>query len=144
MKLTIEKGFGEIHGWSPADRQMIDTLNQGTYACEIKQIRNVKYHRKFFSMINMAFDTQDEFKMLNTFLDRVKLLAGHYTLEEMELEDGTRVMVKRPSSISFARMEEADFERFYSRVVDALIEHYCPGSTPEEMDEAARKYIAYT
>lgn len=148
MKLTLEKTHYGLVGAIPADQASIDNLPLGTYTAEIRRPRNVQFHRKFFSLLNLAFDMQDEFKTLDTFLDALKIYSGHFDTVKIKLppepnEEELDCLLLKPRSISFSKMTEPDFEAFYSRCVDVLIQKFCPGKTPEEMDEAAKKYLQY-
>lgn len=164
MKLHLEKTPFGLAGMTPGDQTAIDDLKKGTYAAELKQPRNIKFHRKFFSLAHVAHDMQDQYKTFDSFLDAIKIAAGEFDVVQVKIPDfekemnawggitihhlhdrkeGTNFVVLKPKSISFSKMDETIFESFYSRVIDALITNFCPGSTPNEMDEAARKYLNY-
>jgi hypothetical protein len=94
--------------------------------------RNAKFHRKFFAMLNVGFDAWDPMrerkrntykgvviaKNFEQFREDVTILAG-YRECYFDLDGRMRVKAK---SISFANMEQDEFERLYSAVADVLLE----------------------
>ena len=87
--------------------------------CEIKEFRNYKFHKKWFSMVKFAYDHWDaEQKSFNTFRAEIIILSGHY---EVVASLGSNTVKKVPKSISFGSMSEEDFEELYSNTLDALL-----------------------
>lgn len=93
--------------------------------------RNGKFHRKFFGLLNFAFEawtpdrTHKQYKgkpvtkNFNHFRKNVTILAGFY--EQTFNIDGT--MELEAQSISFANMDDAEFEQVYSAVADVILTH---------------------
>lgn len=88
--------------------------------------RNPLFHRKFFALLNIGFECwepalthngQPVEKNFDQFREDVIILAGFY--EQTWNLDG--VMTVRAQSISFARMDDAAFEKVYSAVADVLL-----------------------
>jgi len=92
--------------------------------------RNPDFHRKFFALLNLGFEAWDPGRKHKTyrgepvrkdfdrFREDVTILAGHY--EQTFHLDGT--MTLQAKSISFASMDDVEFERVYSSVADVLLE----------------------
>ena len=99
--------------------------------CEIttKLPRNGKFHRKFFMMLTIGFDYwftgskqktykgQAVTKNFDYFRDDVLILAGHY--EQTFGIDGKLKLIAK--SISFASMDQPEFEVIYNSVLDVLL-----------------------
>lgn len=92
--------------------------------------RNGKYHRKFLAMLRFAFNNWDMpiegvemgdyhvLKDFESFREDITIRAGYY-----EATFGIDGSVKlKAQSISFAKMDDAKFERVYSRVVDVILQ----------------------
>lgn len=88
--------------------------------------RNPKFHRKFFALLNLGYeawnpglmhDGQPVEKSFEQFREDITILAGHYV--QTWTLDGE--MILRAKSISFASMDDAEFERVYSAVADVLL-----------------------
>ena len=143
MKIYIDKDYFGIHGSMPNDREAIDNLKPGMYQCEIKRPRNVRHHRKFFGLLNLAYSMQETYVTMDSFRDAVTIKAGYYDAMQVEIPQLGKVMVCKPHSISFASMSQPDFEVFYDRVLGVLIRHFCPGTTEQEMEDTVLKYLSF-
>lgn len=143
MKLILTKTHLGIRGGSPHDQEKLDQLKNGDYTAEIKQPRNVAHHRKFFSLLNFAFGQQEEYKTIESFREAVSVAAGYCTLDKLVIKGIGEVMVCKPVSISFSKMDQSSFDVFYSRIIDTLIESFCPGQTPDEISNNAVEYMRY-
>lgn len=89
---------------------------------DIKKPRNLKFHKKFFALMNMVYQNQPEGKEINNFDHFRKYLikrAGFF--ETIETPTGT---IYEADSISFASMDEVKFNDLYSRVVDTIVKIY--------------------
>lgn len=143
MKVYIDKDWFGIHGSMPSDRDIIDNLKPGTYLCEIKRPRNIKFHKKFFALMNLAYSMQEEYKTMKSFRQAVTIKAGYCDISQIVIPELGEVNVCRPKSISFANMDESEFDIFYEDVLRTLVEHFCPGTTEEEIIEAVLKYLSF-
>ena len=94
-------------------------IGEGLYL-EYKRARNVAFHRKFFSLLRLAYDAWDPGdehpKSFDAFRDDLLILAGHY-----DASYGIDGSVKlRAKSIAFASLDEAEFTKVYESVLDAV------------------------
>lgn len=90
------------------------------YQCEIKQPRNLKFHRKFFSLINMLFENQERYNNPERLRKDLIIEAGYYD-EWVDLNGEVRQEAK---SISFASMTEEEFGNLYSSVIDVIVQYF--------------------
>ena len=86
-----------------------------TYVIEIKQPRNLRFHRKFFALLNLAFDNQDTFNNIEHLREWCIMKSGYYV--RVATPEGEFF---RPKSISFAKMDETEFSELYSKVLDTI------------------------
>ncbi len=108
------------------------------YKCDLKKARNPDHHRKGFAIINLIFDSQERYLTMEAMLTELKLLTGWYT--EHVRFNGELVYI--PKSISFADMDQLEFETFYDRVLDLAINKFRLGKPAIEFlgeDYDARK-----
>lgn len=89
-----------------------------TYLVEIKQARNIDFHRKFFAMIAMAYaflpeHLQQHFHNAEGLRAYVTVAAG-YT--ELFFSPKLMEFVEIPKSIAFDKMEQDEFEDLYNSV----------------------------
>lgn len=96
---------------------------------EAKLPRNSRFHRKFFSLLNLAYEAwepdrvRQQYKGLpvqknfERFRSDVTIAAGFY-IQTFDLEGNMKLEAK---SISFANMEDDEFEQLYSAVVNVVL-----------------------
>ena len=92
------------------------------YQAEIKVVRNIQFHRKFWSMLNTAWAllperTQNGFRSFKGFRAYLLVASGYY---ETYYSPRLREFVEIPRSMSFASMDEVEFNECYERVKDVI------------------------
>lgn len=90
------------------------------YQCEVKQPRNLKFHRKFFALIEMLYENQERYSDPERLRKDLIIAAGYYH----EWFDLDGVQQREAKSISFSSMSEYEFGQLYSRVLDVIVEHF--------------------
>ena len=93
-----------------------------TYSVEVKVVRNLDFHRKYFALISYAWEFLNEqetaaFRTKDGFRKSVEIAAGHY---EPQYDLTTRSYIHVPKSISFGKMDNAAFSDLYRRVKDVI------------------------
>ena len=103
------------------------------YKADIKPMkpRNLQFHRKYFALINCAWDClteqqaqsfhhgiPDEAKAKEQMRSSLQILAGHYV---QSYDPMTGHWVHTAKSISFEKMNELEFEQLYKDVKDAVL-----------------------
>lgn len=93
-----------------------------TYSVEIKIARNVDFHRKYFALISYAWEFLNEqettaFVTKEGFRKSIEVAAGHY---EPQYNLVTQSYDHVPKSISFGKMDNAEFSDLYQRVKDVI------------------------
>ena len=108
------------------------------YRATIRQPRNIDFHRKYFALINCAWEYQNEqvqeffHNNVELFRKTVQMSAGFcervFSIERNEWVD-------IPTSISFSSMDNVQFQELYSKVFDVLLQVFLKHITREEFDE---------
>lgn len=117
---------------------------------DARTMRNPKFHRKYFALLNIGFDNfspepiSSEFgtvvKNFDQFRSDVVILAGFY--ETWARIDGSVRIV--PKSISFASMKEEAFQDLYSKTIDVLLKYvYDKSITADELDRIVNSYLNF-
>lgn len=93
------------------------------YSVDIKQHRNYELHKKYFALINCAWEylpehKQEFFKTSEVFRKTIEVVAGHCVKWYSPILND---FVDIPESISFEKMDNAAFQDLYSRVLDVII-----------------------
>lgn len=116
---------------------------------KVVQPRNGGFHRKFFAMLDVAYSNH-EWPQIETnwgkatvsrelFRDYVTVKAGHY---EAALTPHGEVRCA-PKSISWAKMDQAEFERLYSDVLDVILREFLTNWKRGDMDSAVNTMMGF-
>lgn len=85
--------------------------------CEITQPRNIQHHRKFFALLNTVWQAAGDWQTVDDLLVELKIKLG--ITKDVVIRDSGEI-VKIVGSISFAAMDQLEFEKFYERAIQAL------------------------
>lgn len=85
-----------------------------------KAKRNLKFHKKFFALINMVYDNQERYDNIEMLREHLTIHSGFYDLSYTL--DGEEY--KKAKSISFAKMDENEFKDFYKSVIDTIVKYF--------------------
>ena len=83
--------------------------------------RNGKFHRKFFALVNLCYQNQSKYNNIEHLRKHLSICSGHYELV-FDLETGEQK--KEPLSISFANMDEVEFNQLYNDVLNVICEKF--------------------
>lgn len=130
MQVYMRKIECSLKPVSFADEEILAKIKPGEIvSVDFKKPRNVRFHRKFFALLDFAFEhwepEQVEFKgvkvgkNLDVFRGWVTCQAGYYYLAITP--DGK--VKANPQSISFSKMDEEKFRDLYNKVLDVLLRH---------------------
>ncbi len=146
MKSIFKKSLsGFIPASSEAESLMKKIKLNELVTIDVKKPRNMLFHRKYFSMLKLFADNIDYKEPLTVdyLLDIVKIELKMYTV-------GTTLKGKQYpiiESVSFAKMDQIRFEKFYSKSLDVLLEILNQNTTKEnrltklEVEENLISYI---
>jgi len=103
--------------------------------CEYVKGRNPKNHARYFAFIHILFSSQEKFKDEDVFRRYLQVRAGY----------GIPVVINglamlMPDSIAYERLDESEFRKLFSRVIDAALIEF-PTWTRKDMIEIVQKYI---
>nr|DAN74237.1 MAG TPA: Protein of unknown function (DUF1367) [Caudoviricetes sp.] len=110
--------------------------------------RNLKFHRKFMALLTIVYDnlperfTNPEYEdnyigNLSSLLSAIKMDLGYCELFRV---DGK--LIYKPKSISFGKMDEAEFERFYDLAVTDILRKYLCGTNRDLLLKEVESFIS--
>lgn len=107
-----------------------------TYSVEVKVVRNVDFHRKYFALIAYAWEFLNEqeaerFKDKENFRKYIEIAAGHC---DVIFHPRLQEFVEIPKSIAFAKMDNTAFSDLYGRVKDVIFSIIGDRVTQEEFE----------
>lgn len=140
MKFLAFKQGNIIH-IAPKDRA--EFLSDGEYQIDMTKPRNYEFLKKYFALLNTAFELWESpdgvIKSFDNFRDEVTIGAGYY--EQVWSIGGILKLI--PKSISFSKMDEAEFEKVYSNTIDYILWHVLPKHDRKSLIEAEEKIMAF-
>jgi hypothetical protein len=80
--------------------------------------RNIKFHRKFFSLIKLCYENQSDYRLMEDLRRDLIITAGHY---EEVVNKLTGEVYKIAKSIQFNKMDETEFSEVYESVKEVII-----------------------
>lgn len=104
--------------------------------CSVSNPRNYEHHKKFFALVRLTFDNLPanlaeywRIHNIDDMLRRFKRDLGYFSTSVNER--GEREIEYR--SISFAAMEQYEFDRFYNQCVDLVMYKYIKGIDKQDL-----------
>ena len=129
MKLFVRNTISGLVPLYPSDFDQKRKLKLGQdYEVDIKNPRNVGFHRKFFALLNIGHENTSLDMPFDTYRKYITIKAGFYNAYTTP-----KGLFYDAVSISFSSMTQDEFEDVYSRVLDKVIEDI--GVTKEEIQE---------
>lgn len=122
-------------GFYPANTDSRDTacrLKIGeTYKFKCSKPRNYAFHKKYFALLNLAFENQEKYETFEHFRDAVTMQSGWYETH-VSLRDNE--LICKPKSISFSKMDEMEFGKLYDKTINVILKYVMRGSSLEEIE----------
>jgi len=127
-----------------ADWQLKKQLRLGSdVRVQVTMPRNIKFHRKFFALLNITLDNLPEtiqnaqcIFSVEALLAALKIDMGYYDIFKV---NGHHVAKLR--SISFAKMDETQFEHFYDLAVTDILNNYLKGTDRNYLLQEVEQFI---
>lgn len=152
MKIHMRKDAGGI--LVPVDDEAaaeLQKIKTGTVvSVEVKRVRNYQFLKKFFALLNLAFDAWEpavtEFKgepikkNFDRFRNDITVLAGYYEAT-VNMRGDVRMVAK---SISFGSMDQSEFDKLYSAVIDVILQRILTNYTRDDLDEVIDRVLRFT
>jgi hypothetical protein len=157
-EIELVKTPDGLRGWSEDDqaawkrfKAWLEALEPG----EVVRIGYVKprisgFHRKFFAMLKLGFDAWEPRckkykghavqKNFERFRKDITIAAGFYDL----VATAAGGVKHEAKSISFASMEQDEFERVYSAVADVLLQGVLVRYNRSELDRVVNELMKFT
>jgi uncharacterized protein DUF1367 len=110
-----------VGGLRPCDDAGVDALRKikvgEVVQCEITRPRNLAHHRKFWALLNVFWQATGDWSSPYAVLIELKVRLGH--VQDVLIRE-TGELVKVPKSISFASIDQNEFDVFYDRAISEL------------------------
>ena len=135
MKLLLRNTISGLIPLYPSDYDEKRKLKLGQdYEADIKNPRNIGFHRKFFAMVNIGHENTSMEMPFETYRKYMIMKAGYFKAYQTP-----KGHYYEADSISFGNMTQDEFEEVYSRVLDKIIIDI--GSTREEIEKQLIEFM---
>ena len=123
-KGIFTKQFDALRPDDEEARTIMATLKMGeAVSVEVKRPRNILHLRLYWKLMQTVCDNQEHFRDKEELSDAFKIEVGLY-----EMARGPdRSEYVRPGSISFAKMDQAEFNTFFTKAINFLCTKVIPG-----------------
>lgn len=129
MKIFVRNTLTGLVPLYPSDQDEKRKLKLGAdYEADIKNPRNIGFHKKFMAMINIGCENSNLEMPFDTYRKYLTIRAGYFTAYQTP-----KGLFYDADSISFANKSQDQFEEIYSRVLDQVIADI--GVTSEEIEK---------
>lgn len=140
MKVFLRKN---LRGFEPADEDAIEALRKikrgEVVRVELRRPRSHPQHNLAMAVLKLAFNNQDKYKRFDDLLIEVKLKCGHY--REHITTKGKVIYV--PKSIAFESMPQDDFNVFFEKMIDVVLDDILPGVDEGDFREEVLAMVAH-
>lgn len=132
-----------LAGLIPADAQAETLLKRvplgATVRASIVRPRNMKLHAKYWVLCDLVATHHAELTTRDQVHEVVKLLTGWCDVVALR---STGEVIRVPRSISFAAMSADEFDEFYRKACDAVVEHLLPGVSLRDVQDEVLRMVA--
>jgi len=105
------------------------------FEIEYKKQRNIKFHRKFFALIKLAYENQSDYRLMEDLRRDLLITSGNYNEVVNKI---TGEVFKVADSISFSNMDDVKFNEVYESVKEVIAKWL--GITNENINEEIEQY----
>jgi len=152
MKIRLIKTLSGLVPFDPDTEAWYQKMKVGAVSeHESTVMRNPGFFRKYFALLNIGFGNWNPgeinskygvpIKNFDRFRKDVAILCGFY--EIVDRLDGTAK--PEAKSISWAKMEEPEFQDLYSKTIDLFLRKiYDKDMTAEKLDIIVNKYLNFS
>ncbi len=124
------KHFAALRADDDEARAILSTIKMGeAVTVEVKKARNIKHHRLYWKLMEVVFHNQEYYRSKEELSDAFKLAVGHS--ETMRGPKGS--LYQKPKSISFAKMDQAQFNEFFNKAVNFMCSDVIPGLNSSDL-----------
>ncbi len=120
-----------------------------TVRAEVSAMRNYRFHKKFFAMLDVGFDAWEppeaEYRGLPVQKNKTRfrkdcIIAAGFYEPVANINGDVRAEAK---SISFANMDDAKFERVYSAVANVLLQKVLRNYSRADLDSVVDRMVGF-
>lgn len=148
--ILMKTANGALVPADPQAAEFIAKMKLGAgVAASVKKHRNPRFHRKYFALLNLAYESWEpadkEFRGLpvqknfDRFRKDVIIAAGFYDVV-VNINGDVRAEAR---SINFSSMDDADFADLYSKTVDVVLNRFLTNYSRDDLDSVIDQILSF-
>ena len=149
-RIAVMKQGGVLIPADAMTTEFLTTLKTGDVIhAEFKKKRNPKFHRKYFALLNFAFEHAEhgdyEYQgqkvepNFDEFRSNLAILAGYFK-PVFDINGNVHLRAK---SISFANMDELEFEGLYNKTIDVILKKVLKNYSRDQLDDVVFQLMGF-
>jgi hypothetical protein len=131
MKAMLIRTPTGLRGATPDDqaawakfKRRLETLKPGNWLrFEWSAPRNGPHHRKFMALVTLVTENSEVYATKEAALVAIKLAAAYF---DPHIDPRTGEVIPQVKSISYDKMEQDEFDAFYSAALDGVLQVILP------------------
>lgn len=137
MKILVVKTLNGLKPAYDSDKEVFNKmpLNE-IFEIEYIKKRNVKFHKKFFALLKLAYENQSDYRFIEDMRRDLLIVSGNYDEKVCKI---TGEIYKKAHSINFSNMDELQFSEVYTSVKNIICKWL--GIDNETLDEEINQYF---
>ena len=137
MKLLVVKTISGLKAAYDSDLENFKKIPlNDIFEIEYKKRRNVRFHRKFFSLINLYYSNQDNYTNVDDLRHDLLIVSGFYEDKTNYL---TGEITRVSKSLKFSSMDEIEFNQVYEAVKNTISKLLSVSN--EELEREVEQYF---
>lgn len=137
--LIMWKGVSLLKPGDEHGEGVLASIPHGAWVrAQITRPRNLQHHRKFFALCQLIAANTDKVQDVDDLVFRLKIATGH--CRRHVTADG--VVLYEPLSISFASMDQTEFDAFYARCLNIICAHIIPELDRADVEREVLEMVA--
>ena len=118
MKITVKKTHGGLRPMYDSDFENYAKIQIGEeFEIDYTKKRNLKFHKKYFALLKLAFENQQDYRDMESMRRDIIITAGFY--DEI-VNKVTGEVYTLANSISFSKMDDLEFSDLYEKTKNVI------------------------
>ena len=142
MQILLRKTMGGCEPETLEGAEYLHRIPAGTvFPADIKdpRRRSTRQHNLFFAVLHKVWENQDYYKTSEALRHALLVRLGY--VDHYAFKDGTALAV--PHSMSFAKMEQAEFSKLMDEALTFLTTEVIPGMNRETLMREVEGMLGY-
>jgi len=148
MEMLLVRTATGLRGWTGDDQVQYDKMRRKLAAMEPGETcrlefsvpRNIGHHKRFMQLVVTVAECSEVYDNKRKAMTAVKVAAGHC---DFMPDPKSGLLIPVPKSISFANMEQMEFDVFYQDAVNSVLKYVLPAMDRVSFERALELVVNF-